>query len=130
MFLLKAIPFLRGLNLDPSKWDKAGVTAALVTAQPAVVVRLDTDGMTVTGKGGNAAAEKQVVRSAIYLLVKGVIIDLFPQVPRQLAGHGADALRDRYARKIVPRLMKSIDATTTTEALVASAADAIIGQMF
>ena len=117
-------PILKLVGIDPAKMaNKMGreqVKQRLIAAAPAVVARLEKDKMTPAAKGDGPEAERQVIRSAMYLLFKAQ----FSFLPRG-ANVAADAVRDLYDDKTVALVSPLIDATTATAAMV----DTIIAQV-
>ena len=120
----KLQPILKVLGIDPAKIaNKMGreqVKQRLTAAAPKVVARLEQDGMTPAAKGDGPEAERQVIRSAMYLLFKAQ----FSFLPKG-ANIAGDALRDLYDDKCVALVSPLIDASTTTAAMV----DTIIAQV-
>ena len=114
----KLAPILKVLGIDPAKMANSfgrHQVEGLFRAQVAgVALRLEEDGLTPAVKGETPEAERQMVRSAMYLLAKGVFATKLPKG----ANVAADQLRDLHDDKIVARVSPQIDHTTTTTAMV------------
>ena len=124
-------PILRVLGIDPAKiankWGRAQVAPKFEEAIPFVVSRLERDGLTPALKGDSPAAERLVIRAAMYLLAKEVVFGLGLKKGANLA---ADFLRDAHDDQVVALVAPQIDQATPTEALVRLVAREWIERIF
>lgn len=141
---------LKGFKLNPTSllqgFTRPQVDTRLTAAIPGVVARLDRDGMNFAGQAG-AEGKKLVIRSAIYLLWKGVWVEVLksinlplpnlPIVPSlpgatRLANPIADYIRDRQKGKIVPIVLAKYpeSALDTSAELVPLVKEEILRLMF
>ncbi len=99
----------------------------LWSTQTLVVSRLEHDGMTPALKGDGEAAERQVIRSAMYLSLKEGLKGL--GVSRG-ANVLADQIRDMHDDNVVVMVSPKIDHTTSTADMVKFTVEALIERMF
>lgn len=128
--LQKVLPVLKALGIDPqafaSKWERDQLKARLDPGVPAVVARLDKDGMGKLLTDGRADSQRQYIRAALYLLLKEALKKI---VPLQVAPHLADALRDAVDGKVVHLVQPQLGTLTTPQAVVRAIEAAYIEQV-
>lgn len=126
----KLQPILKVLGIDPVKmansYGRAQLEPLFRQVAPDVVRRMEKDGLTPALKGDSPKAERQVVRSAMYLIAKEVFRYKLPRG----ASLAADYLRDAHDSEVVAQVSPLIDATTSTAALVELVIDTWIERIF
>ena len=124
--ILKAIPIFKKLKIDLSKLDKAGVGAEFAAVAPRVVSRLEAGDQTPEDK----CPKREIIRAAMYYIAKYSIPGLWEQIPEAIHSFIGDKIRDRYAKKLLAPLAKSIPSTATTAQIVEATWRAMLEQAF
>lgn len=126
--LTTILPLLKAVGLNPErqarKFSRGQVEARFVAALPAVLARLEKDGLTPDLKAVDPRAERQFIRSTMYLLLK----QSWPL--RQGASLAGDFLRDQYDDAVVESASAEIEPSTSTLAAVTVIANHLLDRMF
>jgi hypothetical protein len=111
---------LRLFGIDPEQIGKDKLAGKLTRRQANVVKRLDKDKVTPADFSDSDAEKRFVIRAAIYLLCKEVVISTTGR--KEASNFAADGWRDIIDDPIVAEVTPQVTATMGTAALVALAA--------
>lgn len=128
MILTLLLPLLKTLEIDPAslanRLGRDQFTRRMERGIPAAVRNLQAHGLTPAKTHRDAVAQRQMVRSGLYLLFKrGLAMKVGGNVL-------ADGLRDHYDDACVSRVLPQLTATQTTEEALGIIVREVVEQIF